>query len=173
LNIEFPLNDRSRIRDLKAGAEVSLGGTIYTARDRVHELIESGKASWPFELNNNLIYYCGPTPEAEGFPMGSCGPTTSARMDKYAAELYRKGLAATVGKGPRSKEVARAVRETGGVYFVAAGGCGALYGSRVKKAEIIAFEEFGPQAVYRVTVKDFPVVVGIDSRGESIFDYEL
>ena len=130
--------------DLKAGEEVLLNGVIYTARDKVHQLLSSPDMEWPFSLTNNAIYYCGPTPASDKFPMGSCGPTTSSRMDQWSEELYLKGLAATIGKGPRSNEVSGAIEKAKAVYFVAFGGCGALYGKAVKKVEIIAFEELGP-----------------------------
>lgn len=166
--VDFPVKSTEQLEGLAAGEEVLLGGVIYTARDEVHRRLASG-GEWPFKLAGNAIYYCGPTPASEGFPMGSCGPTTSSRMDVWAVELYSRGLSATIGKGPRSEEVRQAVKENGGIYFSAFGGCGALYGSRVKNARIVGFEELGPQAVYRAEIEDFPVIVGIDSEGESIF----
>ncbi len=167
--IELPVKSLDELKGLRAGEEVLLNGVIYTARDKVHQLAESGKEAWPFELKNNAVYYCGPTPSADGFPMGSCGPTTSSRMDEWAAKLYSQGLAATIGKGPRSEAARSAISNAGAVYFAAFGGCGALYGSRVKKARVIAFENLGPQAVYRVEIEDFPVVVGIGPAGDNIF----
>ncbi len=167
--INFPLESGEEVKGLEAGEEVSLSGIIYTARDKVHNLISSGKERWPFELKNNAIYYCGPTPAVKGFPMGSCGPTTSSRMDRWAPGLYKEGLIATIGKGPRSSRVRRAIKEEGGVYFAAMGGCGALYGSRVREAEVIAFPGLGPQAVYRAEIDGFPVIVAIDSKGRDIF----
>ncbi len=168
--IEFPVSSPESLKNLKAGDEVLLSGVIYTARDRVHRLVAEGRAEWPFELKNNAVYYCGPTPASEGFPMGSCGPTTSARMDKWTAGLYFRGLAATIGKGPRNEVVRRSIKDAGAVYFSAFGGCGALYGSRVLKASVIAFDDLGPQAVYRAEIKNFPVVVGIDPSGNNIFE---
>lgn len=167
--IKFPLQKRASLLKFRAGEEVFLSGVVYTARDKVHHLTSSGSLRWPFNPKDNAIYYCGPTPATEGFPMGSCGPTTSARMDSYTPPLYAEGLAATIGKGPRSGEVRLAIKENKGIYLMAFGGCGALYGSRVKKARIIAFEELGPQAVYRAEIEDFPVIVGIDSMGNDIF----
>ncbi|MBN2406743.1 MAG: fumarate hydratase C-terminal domain-containing protein [Elusimicrobia bacterium] len=146
-----------------------LSGIIYTARDKVHSLVSDGDGEWPFPLKDNCIFYSGPTPRSEGFPLGSCGPTTSARMDDYTPGLYRKGLAATIGKGPRSEKVREAIKHSGGLYLVAYGGCGALYGSRVTGARVIGFAGLGPQAVYKVSIEDFPVIVGIDSYGGDIF----
>ncbi|NLB34380.1 MAG: TRZ/ATZ family protein [Elusimicrobia bacterium] len=172
-SFSLPLDNIEGLSGLKAGEEIFISGELFTARDRVHKLISSGKADWPFKLKGSGIYYTGPTPAKENYPLGSCGPTTSYRMDPFTPELYKKGLAVTIGKGPRSQEVSDAIRESGGVYLVAYGGCGALYGGTVKKAEVLAFEEFGPQAVYRIEVEDFPAIVGIDSRGKSIFSGEI
>jgi fumarate hydratase subunit beta len=168
--LNLPVKNREELRNFKAGEEILVSGTIYTARDKVHATVARGDGEWPFELLNNGIFYSGPTASTKNFPLGSCGPTTSARMDNYTPELYKKGLAVTVGKGPRNAGVIEGIKEYGGMYLVAYGGCGALYGSKVICAEIIAYEEFGPQAVYKLNVKDFPVIVGVDFYGKDIFN---
>ena len=167
--LRLPVEDRARLRDLKCGDEVLVCGTMYTARDKVHLMTASGRAQWPFNLKDNAIFYCGPTPAVKDFPMGSCGPTTSARMDVYTPILYKKGLAVTIGKGPRSPIVVESIKKYCGLYLIAFGGCGALYGSTVKRAEISGFSDLGPQAVYRISVEDFPVIVGCDTSGRNIF----
>lgn len=169
----FPLSETEDLSSLEAGQEILVEGVIYTARDSVHQLTSRGEGEWPFELKGNAIYYCGPTPALPGFPLGSCGPTTSARMDPYTPELYAGGLAATIGKGPRSRSVVDALREYGGVYLAAYGGCGALYASCVREAEVVAYRHLGPQAIFRVRVESFPVLVGVDSGGRSIFKGEF
>ncbi len=167
--LNFPVNSAEDLKNFSVGDEVKIEGIIYTARDRVHDLTAKGEAEWPFNLKSNALFYCGPTPRPEGAVFGSCGPTTSGRMDIYTPALYKKGLAATIGKGPRRPEVVRAIKKYGGIYLAAYGGCGALYSSTVKSAEIIGFKELGPQAVYRLAVAEFPAVVGIDSSGGNIF----
>jgi fumarate hydratase subunit beta len=168
-SLKLPLKDRAVLKNFKAGELVFVDGVIYTARDRVHDLISKGRGKWPFELKNNAIFYCGPTPKPKGRNFGSCGPTTSSRMDSYTPALYKKGLAATIGKGPRSPEVIESIKKYGGVYLVAYGGCGALYAETVREAEPAGFKDLGPQAVYKITVSGFPAVVGIDSRGGNVF----
>lgn len=155
------------------GDEVYLSGTIYTARDAAHKkikaLIDEGK-ELPFDLKNACIYYAGPTPEPPGRPIGSCGPTTSSRMDVYTPLLMDNGLIAMIGKGPRSKEVVDAIKKHGGIYLCAIGGAGALAAMSVTGFEVIAFEELGCESVKRVEIQDFPLICGIDSRGGNIFD---
>ncbi len=165
----FPLKDRGVLKRLRVFQEVLIDGVIYTARDRVHSVIESSGGNWPFDLNSNAVYYCGPTGSSGEFPLGSCGPTTSSRMDAWAPGMYERGLAATIGKGPRSPEVVKAIKDAGAVYLMAYGGCGALYGSRVVRADIAAYEDYGPQAVYRMQVDKFPAVVAVDSSGNDMF----
>lgn len=164
--------DKSSLSSLKAGDIVSISGTIYTARDAAHKKIysalTSGK-SLPFDLNGAFIYYTGATPARDGEPIGSCGPTTSKRMDKYTPLMLNNGLAAIIGKGARNDEVKEAVAKNGAVYFVAVGGAGAYYKSAVLSAELIAYPELLSEAVYKLTVKDFKCVVAIDSRGNGIF----
>lgn len=167
--LKLPVANKEDLREFNIGDEILVDGILYTARDKVHAAISRGEAIWPFDLVNNGIFYCGPTPAINNFPLGSCGPTTSARMDTYTPGLYRRGLAVTIGKGPRGREVIDSIKEYGGLYLVAYGGCGALYGSKVLKAEIAGFKELGPQAVYRLEIKGFPVIVGIDFNGRDIF----
>ena len=168
--LKLPIKDKKELKGYRSGEEILIEGILYTARDKVHSLTAAGKGAWPFRLRNNGIYYCGPTPANRNFPFGSCGPTTSARMDKYTPGLYKKGLAVTVGKGPRNTGVVNSIKKNGGLYLAAYGGCGALYGSRIVSAEAAGFKELGPQAVYRIEVMDFPVIVGIDSSGRNIFE---
>ena len=153
--------------------EVFLSGTIYTARDAAHkkikQLIEEGKPL-PFDLKNACIYYAGPTPEPPGRPIGSCGPTTSSRMDVFTPLLMENGLIAMVGKGPRSKQVKEAIIKHCGIYFCAIGGAGALAAMSVKKFEVIAFPELGCESVKRMEIQDFPLICGIDCKGNDIFD---
>jgi len=157
---------------LRAGDAVLLSGAVYTARDAAHQrllaLIEAGEPL-PIELEGQVIYYCGPTPAPPGRPVGSAGPTTSSRMDAYAPILHARGVRATIGKGPRSGAVRRALMEHGAVYLAAVGGAGALLAQRVVAAEVIAFAELGPEAIRRFTVADFPAVVAYDSHGGSAF----
>ncbi len=163
--------DRSVLRTLKAGQEIRLNGTVYTARDAAHkkitELLSRGKRI-PFDLKGAVIYYTGPTPAPPGMVIGACGPTTSGRMDPFTPVLLKEGLIAAIGKGSRSEEVRRAFMRYRGVYLIAPAGCGALLSAHVTKAECLAFRELGPEAVYLLTLKDFPVTVGIDSRGHAI-----
>lgn len=161
-----------KFKQLKAGDTVLLTGTIYTARDAAHkrliEMIDNGKAL-PFDIKNSVIYYVGPTPEKKGNPIGSAGPTTSYRMDAYAPELLDRGETGMIGKGQRSQQVKEAVVRNGAVYFAAIGGAGALMAQRVEAAEIIAFEDLGAEAVRRLTVRDFPVTVVLDSHGGDLY----
>ena len=161
------------IPQIKVGDEVYLTGVIYTARDAAHkrikELIEEGK-ELPFELKNACIYYAGPTPEPPGRPIGSCGPTTSSRMDGFTPLLMDNGLLAMIGKGPRNKAVVDSIVKHKGVYFCAIGGAGALAAMCVKKFEVIAFPELGCESVKRVEIENFPVLCGIDCNGGNIFD---
>lgn len=160
------------IAQISVGDEVYLSGTIYTARDAAHkklrELIESGK-ELPFELSGACIYYAGPTPEPPGRPIGSCGPTTSSRMDVHTPLLMENGLIAMIGKGPRNADVIDAIKKHGGIYFCAIGGAGALCAMSVKKYEVIAFPELGCESVKRMEIEEFPVLCAIDTNGNSIF----
>ena len=169
--IILPLN-KEIIKSLRAGEDVLLSGKIYTARDAAHKrLYESiqKKESLPIILKGGIIYYCGPAPAKPGYAIGPCGPTTSKRMDKFTPALLSKGLAAMIGKGSRSEEVITAIKRYKAVYFAAIGGAAAYLSTRVKKARVVSYKMLGPEAIYELTVEDFPVVVAIDSRGKSIF----
>ncbi|MBR4761637.1 MAG: fumarate hydratase C-terminal domain-containing protein [Clostridia bacterium] len=156
----------------KAGDRVFLSGEVLTARDAAHkrlfELLDAGKPL-PFDIKGAVIYYAGPTPAPKGLAIGSCGPTTSARMDVYTPELLRLGLAATIGKGERSREVCNAIAEHGSVYLCAIGGAGALAAKHITKSEVIAFDDLGCESVKRLTFDNFPLIVGIDASGGNIF----
>ena len=158
---------------LKAGDRVLLSGTVYTARDAAHKriklMLDSGE-KLPFDLNNACIYYAGPTPTPDGLAIGSCGPTTSSRMDKFAPEFLDNGLIAMVGKGPRSNKVIEAIKRNKAVYFCAIGGAGALASKHIRFCEVIAFEDLGCESVKKLEFNNFPLIVGIDSKGNSIFD---
>ncbi len=160
------------IPSLKAGDTVYLSGTVYTARDaahkRIHALLEAGERL-PFPLAGSFVYYAGPTPAPEGRVCGSFGPTTSCRMDAFAPELYRRGMKGTIGKGGRSEEVVRAIRESGGVYLIAVGGAGAFCASKITSCEEIAFPELGCESVKRLTFDRFPLTVAVDCHGNDLF----
>ena len=172
ISVTVPMS-RETARSLKAGDMCLLTGVIYTARDAAHkrlcELIEQGK-ELPIELHNTVIYFVGPTPAKPGQPIGSAGPTTSYRMDAYSPKLIAKGLTGMIGKGKRGTEVVTAMKNHGAVYFGAIGGCGALLGQCIKKAEIIAYEDLGAEAIRRLEVEDFSVTVIIDSRGNNLYE---
>ena len=157
---------------LVCGEEILLSGVVYTARDAAHKriraLIEEGKPL-PFELKNATVYYAGPTPEKSGMPIGSCGPTTSTRMDVFVPEFMDLGLKCMIGKGNRSQPVIDAIVRNKGVYLCAIGGAGALAARCVKKLDIIAFEDLGCESVKRLEIENFPLFVGIDSQGRSLF----
>lgn len=161
------------LRQLRAGDELLLSGCVFTARDAAHkrltELLEQGKPL-PIELEGAVIYYAGPTQTPKGLVIGSCGPTTSCRMDGFAPALYDAGMAVTIGKGGRGKQVAEAIKRNGGAYLCALGGCGALAAKCVKSCDIIAFEQLGCEAIRRLEIVDFPLIVGIDCLGNSVFD---
>ncbi len=162
VKITLPL-DAEQKSNLQVGTPVSISGIVYTARDQAHkrmvEALERGE-ELPFDLSGAAIYYCGPTP-ALGRPIGSCGPTTSGRMDKYTPALLARGLSVMIGKGVRSEEVERTIKKAGAVYFSAIGGAAALYAQRVKSSELIAYPDLGCEAVYKLSVGDFPAVVSI------------
>lgn len=164
--------EEASLRSLAAGEEVLLSGTVLTMRDaalgRLDALVREGKEP-PFDPAGQVVFHAGPTPPASGRPAGAIGPTTSARMDHFLDLLFGLGVSATLGKGPRSNE-ARAIHEhRGAVYFAAVGGLGALYGGMVEAMEPVAWEDLGPEAVYRVTLNGFPAVVAIDASGRDHF----
>ena len=148
---------------LKAGDKILLSETIYVARDQAH------KRGIPFDVQGKIIFYAGPTPAKPGKIIGAIGPTTSSRMDPFTPQLYDKGLKATIGKGQRSQEVIEAIKRNRAVYFVALGGAAALLSKHVLSAKVMAYPELGPEAILELQVKDFPVWVAIDSKGNSIF----
>jgi fumarate hydratase subunit beta len=167
--IKFPLTGTE---DLRAGEVILASGTVYTARDQAHkrisEAIRQGK-KLPFDLKGAVVYYCGPAKTPRGKAIGSCGPTTSSRMDEFAPLLIAKGLAGMIGKGRRSEAVRQAIKKHQAVYFLAYAGCGALLSKFVKAAKPVAYKELGPEAVYKLEIEDFPLIVGIDIKGRNIY----
>lgn len=168
--IYIPLKDED-IQELKAGDEVLLSGYLYTARDRTHIrlLKDIGRKILPFDLRGQTIYYSGPTPAPSGKIIGSCGPTTSGRMDAFTPALLKAGIKAIIGKGRRSEEVRQAIGRYKAVYFLAIAGAGAYLSKKIVEARPVLYKDLGTEAVYRLKVKDFPVIVGIDSRGMSVY----
>ena len=170
--LQMPLTEEMT-RDLHAGDNVLISGVIYTARDAAHkrlcELLEQGK-KLPVDLKDGVIYYVGPAPAKPGQVIGSAGPTTSYRMDAYAPALLDLGLRGMIGKGKRSAEVVDAMKRNGSVYFGAIGGCGALLAKCIKKAEVVAYEDLGAEAIRRLEVEDLPVVVIIDRWGNNLYE---
>ena len=170
--LETPLTV-DKIKQLKAGDEVFLSGTIYTGRDAAHkrliQLLDEGK-ELPIDIKNCTIYYMGPSPAREGRPIGSAGPTTASRMDKYAPRLLDLGEKAMIGKGKRTKEVMDAVIRNKAVYFAAIGGAGALLSKCIKKSEIVCYEDLGAEAIRKIEVEDFPVIVVVDSEGNNLYE---
>lgn len=161
------------IKELKAGDYVYITGTIYTARDAAHQRIYESmlqNKKIPLQLENNILYYLGPTPARTGQVIGSAGPTTSSRMDKYTPLLLENGLKGMIGKGKRSQEVISSIIKNKAVYFAAIGGAGALLSKCIQKSEIVAFEDLGTEAIRKLEVKDFPVIVVIDSLGNNLYE---
>lgn len=161
------------IEKLEMGKEVLFSGVIYTARDQAHkrlvELIKRNK-KLPINLENQIIYYCGPTQTPKGRVIGSCGPTTSSRMDEFVEPLLKRGLLGMIGKGRRSKKVRALIKKYKAIYFVAPAGCGALLAKKVISKKLVAFGDLGPEAIYQLNVKNFPLIVAINSVGKSIYD---
>ena len=170
--IQAPVS-KEDARSLKAGDYVYLSGTIYTARDAAHkrmkEALDQGQ-KLPFDLKGSVIYYMGPSPAREGRPIGSAGPTTASRMDKYTPEPLDLGLGAMIGKGKRSPAVIDAMVRNGAVYFAAVGGAGALLSKCILSSEIVAYEDLGAEAIRKLEVKNFPVIVVIDSQGNNWYE---
>ncbi|MTI48803.1 Fe-S-containing hydro-lyase [Sporosalibacterium faouarense] len=172
IKIETPLN-LDKIKDLKAGDRVYLTGTIYTARDAAHERLVNqieNKENVPFKIQNATIYYVGPCPAKPGEVIGSAGPTTSYRMDKYTPLLLDKGLKGMIGKGLRNEKVIDSMIENKAIYFAAIGGAGALISSCIKESRIIAYPELGAEAIRELYVENFPLIVAIDSKGNNLYN---
>ena len=170
--INTPIENET-IEKLNIGDSVFISGTIYVARDAAHKRMQEmldKKIELPFELKNNIIYYMGPSPAREGRTIGSAGPTTSGRMDKYAPTLLDLGLKGMIGKGKRNQEVKDAVIRNKAIYFAAIGGAGALLSKAIQKSEIIAFEDLGAEAILKLEVKDFPVIVVMDYKGNDLYE---
>lgn len=169
--INTPLESKG-IEKLKIGDEVLLNGKIYTARDQAHkrlvEAINKGR-KLPIDLRGQIIYYCAPTQTPKGKVIGSCGPTTSSRMDEFTPVLLKAGLKGMLGKGARGQEAIKAIKKYKAVYFLTYSGCGALLSRYVSKKRLIAYADLGPEAIYELEVKDFPLIVAIDSKGRSIY----
>ena len=171
MKLTLPLT-KDMVKNLKAGDSVQLTGTIYTARDAAHkrlvELIEKNEPL-PFELADSVIYYVGPTPTKPGTVIGSAGPTTSYRMDDYSPILLDLGSTGMIGKGPRSEGVVESMKKNKAIYFAAVGGAAALLSEHIKEAEVIAFDDLGPEAIHRLYIEDFPVIVATDSEGNTLY----
>ena len=170
--INTPLDNKTA-KTLKAGDYVYITGTIYTARDAAHKRMDetlNRNESLPIDVKGNIIYYMGPSPAREGRPIGSAGPTTATRMDKYAPRLLDMGLIGMIGKGKRQKPVVDAIIRNGAVYFAAVGGAGALLAQRIIKSEVVAYDDLGTEAIRKLEVKDFPVIVVIHSDGNNLYE---
>lgn len=172
ISLNLPLDERT-VRSLRAGDAVTLTGSIITGRDAAHkrlvELIDQGKPL-PVSLEGETIYYVGPAPASPGHAVGSAGPTTSYRMDSYTPKLLERGLRAMIGKGLRNQQLIEAMKQYGAVYFGAVGGAAALISKSIQSSEALAYEDLGPEAIHRFVVKDFPVIVLIDSLGNNLYE---
>ena len=173
INVPF---DADIVKELKAGDYVYLTGTIYTARDaahkRMYEALKNGEAL-PFDIEGNVIYYMGPSPAREGRPIGSAGPTTASRMDKYTPALLELGMRGMIGKGRRTEAVRESMMKNQAVYFAAVGGAGALLSKSILQAEVIAYEDHGTEAIRKLEIKDFPVIVVMDCEGNNLYDMAI
>ncbi|MBR3041983.1 MAG: Fe-S-containing hydro-lyase [Eubacterium sp.] len=171
-HLNIPLTD-DEIKSLRSGDMLYLTGTIYTARDaahkRMYETLQAG-GELPYDIEGSFVYYLGPTPARPGQVIGSAGPTTSSRMDKYTPLLLEKGLKGMIGKGKRSPEVLKAIQENGAVYCAAIGGLGALLSKRIVESEVIAYDDLGTEAIRKMKVEDLPVVVIIDTEGNNLYE---
>lgn len=170
--IKAPISDEDAA-SVRAGDYVYITGTIYTARDAAHKRMADSLAAGgglPFDMKNNIIYYMGPSPARQGMPIGSAGPTTASRMDKYAPDLLDRGLQGMIGKGKRSQAVKDAIVRNKAVYFAAVGGAGALLSKCIKKSTVIAYDDLGTEAVRELEVENFPVIVVIDSEGNNLYE---
>ncbi len=170
--IQAPIK-QEEIKKLKSGDSVYITGTIYTARDaahkRMYEALQKGE-KLPVDLKNNIVYYMGPSPAREGRPIGSAGPTTASRMDKYTPLLLDLGLGGMIAKGKRSETVINSIVKNQSIYFAAIGGAGALLSKAIKSSEVIAYEELGTEAIRKLEVENFPVIVVIDSEGNNLYE---
>lgn len=173
INVPF---DADIVKELKAGDNVYLTGTIYTARDaahkRMYEALQNGE-TLPFDIEGNVIYYMGPSPAREGRPIGSAGPTTASRMDKYTPALLELGMRGMIGKGRRTEAVRESMMKNQAVYFAAVGGAGALLSKSILQAEVIAYEDLGTEAIRKLEIKDFPVIVVMDCEGNNLYDMAI
>ena len=173
INVPF---DADIVKELKAGDYVYLTGTIYTARDaahkRMYEALQNGE-TLPFDIEGNVIYYMGPSPAREGRPIGSAGPTTASRMDKYTPALLELGMRGMIGKGRRTEAVRESMMKNQAVYFAAVGGAGALLSKSILQAEVIADEDLGTEAIRKLEIKDFPVIVVMDCEGNNLYDMAI
>lgn len=173
INVPF---DADIVKELKAGDYVYLTGTIYTARDaahkRMYEALQNGEIL-PFDIEGNVIYYMGPSPAREGRPIGSAGPTTASRMDKYTPALLELGMRGMIGKGRRTEAVRESMMKNQAVYFAAVGGAGALLSKSILQAEVIAYEDLGTEAIRKLEIKDFPVIVVMDCEGNNLYDMAI
>jgi len=171
IRLKPPLSDED-VKRLKIGDRILINGVVYTGRDAAHkrlfDLLKGGK-DLPFDIKGQIIYYVGPTPAKPGQAFGSAGPTTSYRMDAYSPSLIERGLKGMIGKGMRSEAVKEAMKKYKAVYFAATGGAGALLAKRVKKAEVVAYEDLGPEAIRRLEVEDLPVIVVNDVQGNDLY----
>ena len=170
--IQAPIR-KEEIQNLKAGDYVYINGIIYTARDAAHKRMDDTLTrgeKLPLDIENQMIYYMGPSPAREGRIIGSAGPTTASRMDKYAPRLLDLGLGAMIGKGKRSKEVLDAIVRNGSIYFAAVGGAGALLSKCIQKSEVIAYDDLGTEAIRKLEVKDVPVIVVVDAEGNNLYE---
>jgi fumarate hydratase subunit beta len=172
IKLESPVTEQV-IRRLKAGDDVVISGTVYTARDMAHQrlcnLIEQG-SQLPIDINGAIIYFAGPTPARPGKVIGSAGPTTSSRMDAFSPKLMAKGLRVMIGKGYRSNEVREAMKKYGAIHLAAIGGAGALLSKHIIASEVVAYEDLGPEAIYKLTVVNFPAVVAYDAAGNTVYE---
>ena len=171
-HITDPIND-TVTKELHAGDYVYISGTIYTARDAAHKRMFEGMKNGentPFQLENNVVYYLGPSPARENQVIGSAGPTTSSRMDKYTPLLLDSGLKGMIGKGKRSPEVIESIKKNNAVYFAAVGGAGALLSKCIKKSEVIAYDDLGTEAIRKLEVENLPVIVVIDTKGNNLYE---
>lgn len=170
--IKAPISNEDAVT-LRAGDYVYITGTIYTARDaahlRMYKTLDRGEAL-PIDMENNIIYYMGPSPAREGRPIGSAGPTTASRMDKYAPRLLDLGLKGMIGKGKRSEAVKDAIIRNGAVYFAAVGGAGALLSKSITASEVVAYDDLGTEAIRKLEVENFPVIVVIDAQGNNLYE---